>query len=140
MNQKWSWRMYLELHGPACLTLPYPYYFLSISMEIKRKYICSWLKDSFDYTDKVNMFIIHFHLKKIVLPWDKSIWILYLERKRIIKNNIETMPAHLDYLTFIAIEVFNICIICVSFSCVSGFELLLQPKNSFFRTRKNADI
>lgn len=140
MNQKWSWRMYLELHGPACLTLPYPYYFLSISMEIKRKYICSWLKDSFDYTDKVNMFIIYFHLKKIVLPWDKPIWILYLERKRMIKNNIETMPAHLDYLTFTAIEVFNICIICVSFSCFSEFELLLQPKNSFFRTRKNADI
>lgn len=58
--------MYLELYRPAYFTLPYPYYFLSISMEIKRKYICSWLKDSFDYTDKVNMFIIYFHLRKIV--------------------------------------------------------------------------
>lgn len=61
-----GWRMYLELYRPAYFTLPYPYYFLSISMEIKRKYICSWLKDSFDYTDKVNMFIIYFHLRKIV--------------------------------------------------------------------------
>ena len=46
------------------------------------------------------------------------------------------MPAYLDYLIFIAIEVFNICVICVSFSCVSEFELLLKPKNSFCSTRK----
>lgn len=93
---------------------------------------------SFDYTDKVNMFIIYFQFEKNSIASDKPIWILYLERKRIDKNNIETMPAHLDYLTFTAIEVFNIYT-CVSFSCVSEFELLLQPKNSFFRTR-NADI
>lgn len=88
---------YPELHTSLCCTR----YLLPINMEIKQKNMCFWLKDSFGYTAKVSLFIVHLHSRKTVIaPWYKPISISRFGKKMSDKKSIETVPVHLDYLDF----------------------------------------